>query len=160
MRLTYWKIIFYGRMVNKNGGISWAFKFKSASFVSLQTFWFSTQLEAISVFLRHPTDRANPPNVWAVELMGGDGGATTSGCFLNFIQLIVQPKYSSKSNTFRRSSLISCCPVIPITWCNSCPPRMAMGTLSATFSMTFYLASVAFPALPQKGSRYSRKALL
>ena len=61
-------------VVNKNGGISWAFKFKSGSFVSPQTFWFSTQLEAISVFLRHPTDRANPPNVRAVELMGEDWG--------------------------------------------------------------------------------------
>lgn len=35
-----------------------------------------------------------------------------------------------------------------------------MGTLSMTFSMTLYLASLVFSVLPQKSSSYSRKALL
>lgn len=91
---------------------------------------------------------------------GGGRGTTTSGCFLNFIQLIIQPKYS-KGNTFRRSSLISCCPVSPITWWNSSPPRTAMGTYPQhDFFHDIVLASAAFTAVPQKSSSYSRKALL
>lgn len=128
MRLTYWKIIFYGRVVNKNGGISWAFKFKSASFVSPQTFWFSTQLEAISVFLRHPTDRANPPNVWAVELMGGGGqGQRLLDVFLTFFGWL------SNQSTVKATPLQGCSLLSHCQWCNSSLPMIHWHYLDRVF---------------------------